>query len=154
MSTILSYGKSSRLYQALVEQQLATNVFTNLPLSFDPNLFYVYAIARPGVAASTLEQAMLKALRALAEEGVTARELEKAKNIQLMDFYRNMQTINGKANSIGTYQLYFGDYTKLYQTAELFNQVSAADIQRVAKRYLTRANRTVGVLDAAEESDL
>ncbi|WP_019677343.1 M16 family metallopeptidase [Arsukibacterium perlucidum] len=153
MSTILSNGKSSRLYQALVEQQLATNVFTNLPLSFDPNLFYVYAIARPGVAASTLEQAMLQALSAVAKNGVTVQELEKAKNIQLMDFYRNMQTINGKANNIGTYQLYFGDYRKLYQTAELFNKVTTADIQRVAARYLTRANRTVGVLDATEEAD-
>ena len=96
---------------------------------------------------------MLQALSAVAKDGVTAHELEKAKNIQLMDFYRNMQTINGKANNIGTYQLYFGDYRKLYQTAELFNKVTTADIQRVAARYLTRANRTVGVLDATEEAD-
>ncbi|MDP5206601.1 pitrilysin family protein [Alishewanella sp. SMS8] len=153
LSTILSSGNSSRLHQALVEQQLATNVFTNVPLSFDPNLFYIYAVARPGVAASTLEQALLQALSALAQNGVTANELEKAKNIQLMNFYREMQTINGKADNIGTYQLYFGDYRKLYQTAELFNQVSAADIQRVAARYLTRANRTVGILAANEETD-
>lgn len=153
MSTILSNGKSSRLHQALVEQQLATNVFTNLPLSFDPNLFYVYAIARPGVTASVLEHALLKALSTFASDGVTAQELEKAKNIQLMNFYREMETINGKADSIGTYQLFFGDYSKLYQAEELFNKVTTADIQRVAAQYLVRANRTVGILDAAEEAD-
>ena len=153
LSTILSSGNSSRLHQALVEQQLATNVFTTVPLSFDPNLFYIYAVARPGVAASTLEQALLTSQSSQANNGVTAYELEKAKNIQLMNFYREMQTINGKADNIGTYQLYFGDYRKLYQTAELFNQVSAADIQRVAARYLTRANRTVGILAANEETD-
>jgi predicted Zn-dependent peptidase len=113
---------------------------------FDPNLFYVYAVAADGVSAEQLETSVLAQIDRLIKEGVSEEELQKVKNQKLMEFYRGIQTINGKANNIGTYEMFFGDYRKLYEAPRLFEQVTPADIQRVAATYFTKRNRTVGYL--------
>ena len=153
LASMLSEGNSSRFYQALVDKQLAVAAETYMPMSFDPNLFYILGVANAGVSAETLEQALIEQINLIATQGVTQQELEKVKNIKLMDFYRSMETINGKANTLGTYELYFGDYAKLFNAPAAYNTVTPADIQRVAQTYLIKANRTVGVLAATEESD-
>ncbi|WP_088332469.1 pitrilysin family protein [Lacimicrobium sp. SS2-24] len=153
LGDILGQGNSSRLQQSLVfEQKLATNVMTYIPQSFDANLFYLYAIATPGTSPEALEQGLVEQINKVIEQGVTEQELQKVKNSQLVNFYREMQTINGKANTIGTYQVYFGDYQQLFELPEALEKVTAADIQRVAKTYLRKANSTVGILDNKEDS--
>jgi len=152
LSSILSQGNSSRLYQALVDKQVALEAETYMPMSVDPNLFYVMGVATPEVKASTLERALIEQIDAIATSGVTQQELDKVKNIKLMGFYRAMETINGKANTIGTYEMYFGSYDKLFNAPEAYNKVTSADIQRVAQTYLRKSNRTVAVLAATEES--
>ncbi|MBW3516327.1 insulinase family protein [Shewanella sp. NKUCC01_JLK] len=154
LSSILSQGNSSRLYQSLVDKQVALEAQTYMPMSVDPNLFYVMGVATPEVKASTLEHALIEQIDAIATTGVTQQELDKVKNIKLMDFYRSMETINGKANTIGTYEMYFGSYDKLFNAPEAYNKVTPADIQRVAQTYLRKSNRTVAVLAATEESSL
>ncbi|MCL1090329.1 insulinase family protein [Shewanella profunda] len=154
LSSILSQGNSSRLYQSLVDKQVALEAQTYMPMSVDPNLFYVMGVATPEVKASTLERALIEQIDAIASQGVTQQELEKVKNIKLMDFYRSMETINGKANTIGTYEMYFGSYDKLFNAPDAYNKVTPADIQRVAQIYLRKSNRTVAVLAATEESSL
>jgi zinc protease len=154
MAAILSEGNSSRLYRSLVDTQIALAVETYLPLSFDPNLFYFYAVAAAGVRADELERKLLATIAELATGGIEQEELEKAKNIRLMDFYRTLETINGKADTVGTYELYFGHYDKLFDAPQHYSQVTAADIQRVAQQYLKKSNRTVAVLDAEEGRDL
>ncbi|GIU20724.1 MULTISPECIES: pitrilysin family protein [unclassified Shewanella] len=153
LSSILTTGNSSRMYQGLVDKQVAIEVDTYMPMSFDPNLFYVMGVANPGVTAPELEDAMISQINRVARDGVTPEELEKVKNIKLMGFYRAMETINGKANTIGTYELFFGSYDKLFNAPEAYNKVTPEDIQRVAQTYLKRANRTVAVLAATEEAD-
>ena len=64
-----------------------------------------------------------------------------------------MATINGKANTIGSYELYFGDYNKLFSAPQAYNKVTIADIQRVAKQYLIKSNRTVGILSSEKDSN-
>ncbi|MBP7663116.1 MAG: insulinase family protein [Shewanella sp.] len=151
LSSILSQGNSSRLYQSLVDKQVALEAQTYMPMSVDPNLFYVMGVATPEVKASTLEHALIEQIDAIAAQGITQQELDKVKNIKLMDFYRSMETINGKANTIGTYEMYFGSYDKLFNAPEAYNKVTPADIQRVAQTYLRKSNRTVAVLAANEE---
>ncbi|MBM7071704.1 insulinase family protein [Shewanella sp. 202IG2-18] len=153
LSSILSDGKSSRLYKGLVDKQIAIAAESYLPKSFDPNLFYIYGIASQKVSEKQLEKALIEQIDLIAEKGVSQHELDKVKNIKLMDFYRTMETINGKANTIGTYEMFFGDYKKLFDAPELYNKVTPEDIQRVAQTYLKKSNRTVGVLAAHEEKD-
>lgn len=147
MNSILSEGKSSRLNKALVdEQQVATDVFTYVPESFDPNLMYLYTIASAEADETKLEKSIDEVLVKFQEEGPTERELQKAKNNKLMELYYSLETINGKANTLGTYELYLGDYKKMFEAPELYEKVTAADVQRVAKKYLVPGNRTIGVL--------
>ncbi|HYK76505.1 MAG TPA: pitrilysin family protein [Daejeonella sp.] len=152
LSSVLSSGKSSRLYAELVDKkQLATSVFTNFGESFDPNLFQFYAIAAKGVKENDLESAIYAEIEKVQKEGITARELQKIKNQKLMEFYSQIETINGKSNNIGTYELFFGDYKKMFDAPAEYEKVSLEDVKRVATEYFKKSNRTVGVLKANVE---
>ena len=154
LNDILATGQSSRLYKSLIDgQQIASDLFTYLPESIDPNLFYIYAVAAKDVSAKELKKSVIKEVNNIIKNGVTAQELEKVKNTKLVNFYRTMATINGKANTIGSYEMYFGDYHKLFSAPEEYNKVTIADIQRVAKQYLIKSNRTVGILSSEKDSN-
>ena len=154
LNDILATGKSSRLYKALIdEQQVASDLFTYLPESIDPNLFYIYAVAAKDVTAQSLKLSVIKEVNNIIKNGVEPRELEKVKNAKLVNFYRTMATINGKANTLGSYELYFGDYKKLFSAPQEYNKVTIADVQRVAQQYLIKSNRTVGILSSQKDSN-
>ena len=78
--------------------------------------------------------------------GVTDKELQKAKNVLTAAFYRQMKTISGKANTLGSYEVFFGDYKKLFSAADEYAKVTMADVKRVAAKYFTEKNRTVATL--------
>jgi predicted Zn-dependent peptidase len=122
-----------------------------MPASLDPYLFTVFATANTGVTADRLEKAILDEIDALIKEGVTEKELQKVKNQQRVRLYRQLETINGKADNLGTYEVFFGTYQKLFAAPDQFERVSAEDVRRVAGQYFTKANRTVGVLQAKAE---
>ena len=152
LSDVLSSGKSSRLYSSLVDKkQIATQVFTNFGESFDPTLFGVYAISAEKVNENDLEKAIYEEIEKIKKEGITENELQKIKNQKLMEFYGQIETINGKSNNIGTYEVFFGDYKKMFDAPSAFNKVTVEDIKNVAKKYFTKSNRTVGVLKANTE---
>lgn len=147
LSAILSSGKSSRLYASLIDnQQLATSIFSSYGESFDPTLFGIYGIAAKNVSAQQLEDAIYVEIEKIKKEGVTEQELQKVKNQSLIEFYNQVETINGKSNNIGTYEVFFGDYRKMFEAPAKYNQVTLADIQRVANTYFKKSTRTVGVL--------
>jgi zinc protease len=153
LSSILSSGKSSRLYASLVDKkQLATQVFTDYGDSFDPNLFNVYAVANKNVNEVDLENAIYAEIEKIKKEGISETELQKVKNQKLMEFYDQVETINGKSNNIGTYEVFFGDYKKMFDAPANFNKTTIADVQNVAKKYFTKSNRTVGVLKTNVEN--
>lgn len=153
LEAVLGAGDSSRLNRALVDElQLATDVFTYVPNSIDPNLFYLFATAAKGVDSQALESALIKQVNKIIENGIDDVELTKVKNQASVDFYRTLSTINGKANTLGTYQLYFGDYKKMFTATDDMAAVTATQVQAVAKQYLRRANRSVVVLDNKEDS--
>ena len=152
LSSILSRGKSSRLYSSLVDQkQLATAVFTSYGEAFDPTLFTVNAVSNKGVKIEDLENAIYDEIEKIKKVGVTANELQKVKNQKMIDFYNQVETINGKANNIGTYEVFFGDYRKMFDAPSLYNKVSLDDIKRVANEYFKKSKRTVGILETNVE---
>lgn len=153
LSSILGKGHSSRLYAELVDQnELATQVFTSFGTSFDPDLFSVGAIVNKNVEESDLELAIYQEIEKIKTEGITEHELQKVKNQKLIEFYNQVETINGKSNTLGTYELFFGDYKKMFSAPENYNKVTAKEIQEVAKKYFSKSNRTVGVLKSNVEN--
>jgi predicted Zn-dependent peptidase len=152
LNAILSSGPSSRLQKSLVfEQELATEIWTYMPASMDPDLFVTFAVAADGVDAGKLESAILNEIDRIVREGVTDAELRKVKNQKSMEFYRSIETINGKANSLGTFELFFGDYKRMFEAPALYEKVTREDIQRVAATYFIEKNRTIGYLMPEEK---
>jgi len=152
LNSILGEGNSSRLYSALVDSlQLAVAVETSYSMSIDPGLLYIYAICNEDVHEDSLEQTIYSVIDKVIKNGIAEKELQKVKNRKLVDFYHQMETIDGMSNTIGTYELYFKDYKFLFNAPEEYNKITVADIQRVAAKYLRKDNRTVGILKPGEE---
>ena len=77
---------------------------------------------------------------------LTDEELQKAKNIVLANFYRDIESINGRANTLGSYEVFLGDYHRLFTAADEYNKVTKEEIQRVTQKYFGENNRTVATL--------
>ena len=154
LETILFSGQSSRMYQRLVDKdQIALFVNGGSGFSFDPTLFEINSQPKAGVEPERLEKAIYEELERIKTQPVTDQELEKAKNIQLANFYRQLKTISGKANVLGSYEVFFGDYRKLFTAADDFSRVTKDDLLRVAKKYFGEKNRTVATLIPEKEQD-
>jgi zinc protease len=147
LRTVLFQGESSRMYQRLVDKdQIALDVSSYVQPSFDPTLAIIVAQPKQGVDPATCEKAIYEELEKAKSAQISDQELEKAKNIRLVEFYHQMRTINGRANTIGTYEIYFGDYTRLFDAAKNYSAVTKEDVQRVAQKYFGANNRTVATL--------
>ena len=147
LRTVLTQGESSRMYRRLVDQdQTALDVGLSMSSAFDPTMAIVSVQPKQGVDPAKCEAAVYEELDKVKQSAITDRELEKAKNIRLVEFYQQMRTINGRANTIGTYEVFFGDYQKLFDAAKNYGAVSKEDVQRVARKYFGANNRTVATL--------
>ena len=156
---ILVRGDSSRLHRVLVEEeQLAISVGGYQDEGFDPGLAYFYLTLPPGGDPAVVERRVLDELQRIADDGVTAAELDKARNIILAGFWRGLATINGKASALGNFEVFNGDYEKLFRLPDDIENVTADEMQEVAAKIFRPGNMTVGVLrspavGARENSD-
>ncbi len=147
LETILFDGESSRMYRQIVDQdQLALSVNARYGMALDPTLFRITAQPREGVSPMSVERALYEELDRLKDAPVGDDELEKARNIRLADFYRGLKTLNGKANALGNFDVFFGDYRRLFTAPGDYSRVTPDDIRRVAREYFTETNRTVATL--------
>ncbi len=146
LSSILTGGKSSRLFQRMVYQdQIALSASGGNYEQQDPSLFYVTTILRPGVPSSQGEATMLEEIERFMTEPVSDLELEKAKNQISTSFIRDQEQFQQVARLIGYYEM-MGSYKFLETFLDKINEVTKHDIIRVAKTYFKKRNRTVGIL--------
>ncbi len=144
LQTILSDGESSRFYVDVVRaKQLATSVDADFNWGVDAELFWLFAQARPGKSTRALEAAIDDVVARARSHAPDERELRKAKNELEADYVRGLKTVSGKANQIGFYETVFGDYHAMFGQVDLWEAVTAADVQRVARQYLVDDNKTV-----------
>ncbi|HTS29200.1 MAG TPA: pitrilysin family protein [Bryobacteraceae bacterium] len=147
LETALVHGQASRLYRRLVDKdQFALSVNAFRQNSLDPGLLVFNLQPRAGVEPARAEKALFEELERVGKEPLPDQELRKAKNQLLADHYRALKTIAGRANLLGVYEVYYGDYKKLYAVEAAIEAVTAADVQRVARQYLSEKNRTVATL--------
>ena len=147
LRTVLFQGESSRMYQRLVDQdQIALDVSSYTGPAFDPTLMIIEAQPKQAVDPAKCEKEIYEELDKVKSAPISDRELQKAKNIRLVEFYHQMRTISGRANTIGTYEVFFGDYKQLFDAAEKYAAVTKEDVQRVAGKYFDANNRTVATL--------
>lgn len=149
---ILAGGESSRLYQSLVyKQQIAQEAAFTVDNRVDGGLLYWMAIASQGKTAEELERSLLAELKLIQDKGVTASELEKAKNQLVTETVQSRQDNDGKANAIEFAIAYQHDPKAVNSDLQKLQAVTAADVQRVMKKYFNDTNRTVIYYTQGEE---
>lgn len=144
LAQLLSQGKSSRLYKALVDEQqkaLSVGAFP-FPLE-DPGITLTYGIANMGVSPLELEAAMEVEYELVKKELISEKEFQKLKNQIETGFVNNNAQVAGVAENLANYHMYFGDANLINTEIERYRKVTREDIRRVANEYFTKENRVV-----------
>jgi len=145
--TILADGDSSRLHRRLVEDDaLAISVGGYQQEGFDPGLVYFGMTLPPDGDPAAAEAALFEELAGIAADGVTEAELAKAKNVMLADFWRQLATISGKAQALGTHEVFYGGYEALFAKPRNVDAITVAALKAAAGRVFSRRNATIGIL--------
>ncbi|MEP7150019.1 MAG: pitrilysin family protein [Acidobacteriota bacterium] len=143
-ASILSGGESSRLYQSLIRtQQIAQEADLELELNTEGGRMSLIGIGAEKGTSENLEAALLTELKKIQDKGVTANELEKAKNQLVSRAIRARETNDGKAIAIERAVAYQGDPKAVNTEVAALQAVTAADVQRVMKQYFKDNNRVV-----------
>jgi predicted Zn-dependent peptidase len=144
LGTVLGSGRSSRLYEQVVRQkQLASNVSAFAGVNRGPGLFRVTAMAAPGKSVAEIESAVDAEIEKVKNGPIADWEMEKARTSARSNFVSSVQSTLSRAVLLAQYALFYNDPGLINKRAEKIAAVTAADVQRVARRYLTRENRTV-----------
>ncbi|MHC4187186.1 MAG: M16 family metallopeptidase [Planctomycetota bacterium] len=152
ITEIVGIGRTSRLHKSLVKEKkiaVAASGFPNFPGNKYPGLFLFFAVPAKGFNPQECEQAIYEEIEKLKTELVSERELEKAKTRTKAGLIRQLASNSGLSAQLAYYQVVTGDWRNLFKELDKIEQVSAEDIQRVAKQYFTSKNRTVGILETA-----
>jgi zinc protease len=147
LATLLGRGESSRLFRELVyDEQVASSAEAEFSKQIGPGLFSFDIGLAPGHTTAEAERLLYPLLEELRQQPVSARELQKAKNILNADFIKGLKTNLGRAWTLGTYEILFGSYEEMFKTLDRINAVTADDIHRVLETYFDEKNRTVVTL--------
>jgi zinc protease len=143
-ATILTQGESSRLYKSLIyEQQVAQSADATPDLREDASLFYFNVVLASGKKPEDVERALLAEIKKIQDAPVSAAELDKAKNQLVTNELHQRETSNGKALALGSAAVLLGDPNRVNTDLAKLQKVTAADVQRVMKKYFTANNRLV-----------
>ena len=143
-SKVLSDGQSSRIRKKLVyEQRIAVEAFGQANLIEHPNLFFAVAIVQPGHTTEEAASALIAEIDRLKTERVTEHELQRTKNQFARDYLLSRESNQQKAAQLGHAVVIHRDITTADAEYEIFQNVTAADVQRVARTYFRPENRLV-----------
>ncbi len=146
---VLSDGQSARITKSLVyDKQIAASAFGSGNIQEDPSLFYAVAIVQPGHTTAEAEQALIDELERLKREPISPRELQRAKNQFARDYIIGRESIQEKAMHLAHGAVIHNDITTADGEFDIFQKVTAEDVQRVARTYFTAGNRLVLTVNA------
>jgi len=150
LANILGAGTSSRLYKKLVYQmQEATSVGADSETNADPGYFSLHAGLQPKHTSKKAESIFQEEIHRVQQNPISAAEIEKSKNQIMKDFVEGLSTIDGRAQTLAVTEILRGDYHSLFDDLKKYQAVTAADLQRVAKKYLQPQRMVTAVLSPA-----
>jgi len=152
LSLILSGGKSSRLYKSLVyEKKIALNVDTEYDgFNKDPHLFFLDATVFPEKNINDVEDALCTEIEKIKNRPPSEQEVQKARNQIEASFIMEQDSIYLEAMKYGMFEI-LGDWRLIDRYLEGIRKVTPEDVTTVAKKYLRKDNRTVGILIPTKE---
>lgn len=144
LSTYLTGGNSSLMTKELVDKQQKALVISAFPLDLeDGGLFIMYGMANMGIEATDLEKEIDVLVAQVQEEGISDRDFQKLQNIIENDLVSKNSSLAGIAQNLAEAKVFYGSTDYINQELEKYSKVSKADIQRVAKEYMTLDARVV-----------
>ncbi|MBP7239146.1 MAG: insulinase family protein [Saprospiraceae bacterium] len=142
VSKILSSGESSRLYKSLVDEQQKALFVGNFPLALeDPGVSLSFGITNMGVDVYELEKSIDAEVSKVQNELISEKEFEKLRNQIEAEYVTSNSRVAGIAESLATYDMFFGDANLINNEIDRYLAVTREDIQAAAKKYLVKNNR-------------
>lgn len=154
ITDILSNGRTSRMYRALVRDQkiaAAAAGFSGFPGTKYAHLFAFYGVPLPGHTNQEIQRAIQEQIAKLKSEDVTDEELQMFKTRTRADLIRGLDSNEGLAQQLAIYQTRYGDWRELFRYLDRVDKVSKADIRRVANQVFQDNNRTIGTIETISE---
>ena len=149
ISELLSSGRTSRLYQSLVEEKqvaLSAQGFSGFPGDKYPNLMLFYAVTSPNTSLEELAIALRAEIDRFKTEPVKPVELERVKTQLKASLLRTLDSNMGMARILAEYDAKTGDWRNIFEELTKLETITPDDIQRVSKTTFTPENRTIGRL--------
>jgi len=144
LTTILSSGRSSRFYESIVrQQQLATSVNAFVGETRGPGLLTIIATPTPGKSVADVEAAIDAEFDKVKNGAIADWELEKARVAARRNYVASQGSSLQRAIVMSQNAMFYNDPDLLSKRQQRIEKVTAADVQRVAKQYLVKTNRTV-----------
>jgi zinc protease len=144
LATILSGGRSSRFYETIVRQkQLTASVAGGPQQSRGPALYGLTSTPLPGKTLQELEVAIEEEIEKVKNGPIADWEMQKARNAAKSAFVNSISSTLSRATLLSQYAMFYNEPNRINTRAEAIAKVTAADVQRVAKQYLVKTNRTV-----------
>jgi len=155
-ASILSSGKSSRLYKRLVmDEQLATGVSVSNNTMEIAGYYQVQVDVKPGEDLAKIEKILNEELTKFIQQGPTSDELLLAKNQSIANYIRSLEQIggfSGKADVLAQSLVYSGDPDYYKTMLKRTYEATPADLQNTAKTWLSKGDYTLTVLPLGELS--
>lgn len=155
IGSLLSEGRSSRLYRRLVTEKkvvAGAGGFPDFPGEKYPGLFFFYGAANPGKTNVEVEKAMLEEIERLKTELVSKEELDGVKRRARSSILNSLSSNNSIGQTLAKFQVLTGDWRNLFKYLDEMNKVTAEDIQRVSKSTFIETNRTVGYIEPQQRA--
>lgn len=150
MDYILTGGRNSRIYQALVESGLASSAGGSTANYIAGGWYNLSATAAPGQELAKIDQVLKQTVADLSSRGVTQAELNQAKAQLRADITLSSRDISSQALQLGYSQTTAGDYRYIDRYLAAVEKVSTANVQQMAKTYLAPKSRTVGFFEPTQ----
>ncbi len=148
LQVCLAVGESSRLRRRLVHlSELAVSVSISWGWRIDPGVFMAFVELAPGVAPARAEKVLWAELAGVAEHGVSAAEVRRAKALLRSGVLHEIATHHGTAHALGQAEALLGDWREAGRALEHYETVRPRDVRRVAAEYLDASRRCVVVLE-------
>ncbi|MGI0494929.1 M16 family metallopeptidase [Alkalinema pantanalense CENA528] len=147
IASLLSNGRTSRLYKSLVEEKklaLTAEGFNGFPGDKYPNLIMFYALTAPGHTLEEVQQGLQTEIERLKTQSVDQAELDRVKTQARAGLLRSLDSNSGMAEALLEYEVKTGSWRNLFKQVDAIAAVTPADIQRVAQTTFTPKNRTIG----------
>ena len=142
LTTLLSDGQSSRFQKEIVDEQQIAPFVTSFPFAMeDAGIFIALGLANIGKTPEELESAMLAEIERVKSEPIPDREFQKLKNQIENNFVSSNSSVQGIAESLADYHVYFGEADLINTEIDRYMAVTKDDVMRVAKKYLIDENK-------------